>query len=96
MSRSPAASARRTSAAAERAAFLRGARDSEARNETSDFRDVAPGPLGGAMQCGSITGADATVCDFADEAVVGTITLVGTTVGDSLAVQLREAVERRS
>jgi len=83
-------------APAERAAFLRGARDSETRDGASSFRDVEPGPLGGVMQCGSIRGAGVTVCNFADEAVVGTITLLGTSEGDALAVQLREAVEHRS
>ena len=82
--------------AADQADYLRGSQDSEAKSGVTRFHAVAPGPLGGTMQCGVLASGGATICNFADGSVVGSITILGTTNGDAQAVQLREAVEHRT
>jgi hypothetical protein len=76
--------------------FLEGAKTGASGAGLRSFHEVSPGTLGGRVQCGVVSAANATICFFADGAVGGVIDVFGTTKGDTLAVGLRQAVERRS
>jgi hypothetical protein len=61
------------------------------------FHDVDPGPLGGKMQCGSMTlkAMDGTVCAFGDEAADGMI-ITFQPDDETVVPTLRAGIEKRS
>jgi hypothetical protein len=70
---------------------------SDSETTISRFRETDPGPLGGRMECGSITlkAEEGTVCAFGDEAVAGII-ITFQPDDESVVLKLRAGIEKRS